>query len=251
MNAINFCYLVASVLFILGLKGMTRPKTAVRGNMLGSIGMLIAVVATLFDAGITNWTGIIVGIVIGSAVGVFIAQKVEMTAMPELVALFNGLGGLASFLVAFAALLAPEMETVTEMVGLKGRKVATEVLQALPFETSTLIATAISGLIGAVTFSGSLVAFGKLSEASWVDSLPRLPGGSKANAVVLVVAILLGIWVVSGSSAFAYFLMVLVALLLGVWFGFCQHRRSRYAGRDRSVELLFRARRFRDWVRAQ
>ena len=102
-------YLAASVLFILGLKGLTSPRTALRGNLLGATGMLIAVAATLLVRQIVSFELILVGIAIGSVVGVVAALKVPLTAMPELVALFNGFGGGASALVAAAAVLSPAM----------------------------------------------------------------------------------------------------------------------------------------------
>ena len=92
-NLINAAYLAASVLFILGLKGLTSPRTALRGNLLGATGMLIAVAATLLARQIVSFELILVGIAIGSVVGVVAALKVPLTAMPELVALFNGFGG--------------------------------------------------------------------------------------------------------------------------------------------------------------
>ena len=102
---INIGYLVASVLFILGLKGLTHPRTAVRGNLLGAVGMLLAVLLTLTNQRIISYEWIILGLVVGGAIGAALAIKIEMTSMPELVAVFNGFGGIASVLVAGAALL--------------------------------------------------------------------------------------------------------------------------------------------------
>ena len=140
---INIGYLIASVLFIFGLKGLTHPRTAVRGNLLGATGMLLAVVLTLINQKIVSFEMILVGLVIGAAIGTVLAKKIQMTAMPELVALFNGFGGAASVLVAGAALIESTIGIDVPM-------------------TQLTIATAASGLIGAVTFWGSLVAFGKL-----------------------------------------------------------------------------------------
>ena len=94
---INIGYLVASVLFILGLKGLTHPRTAVRGNLLGATGMLLAVVLTLTNQQIISYEMIILGLIIGGAIGAALAIKIEMTSMPELVAVFNGFGGLPRF----------------------------------------------------------------------------------------------------------------------------------------------------------
>ena len=125
---VNIAYLIAAALFIFGLKGLSHPRTAVRGNLIGAVGMLLAVVVTLLDRQILSYEWIILGFVIGGAVGAVFAVKVEMTAMPQMVALFNGFGGGASALVAGAALL--------------------EALQGNP-STQLTVATVASGLIGA------------------------------------------------------------------------------------------------------
>ncbi|MCA9046887.1 MAG: NAD(P)(+) transhydrogenase (Re/Si-specific) subunit beta, partial [Planctomycetaceae bacterium] len=93
---IDLSYLVAAVLFILGLKGMTRPKTAVRGNLYGALGMLIAVVATLVNQEVVGYSLILAGVIVGSLIGAYIAITVKMEGMPEMVALLNGLGGAGS-----------------------------------------------------------------------------------------------------------------------------------------------------------
>jgi len=140
---IQVAYILASVLFILGLKGLSHPRTAVRGNLTGAIGMLIAIVATLLDKNIISYEYILVGTLAGSVAGALFALKVKMTAMPQMVALFNGFGGAASVLVAGAVL-------------------SESLLRGGEGGMQFLVATAASGLIGAVTFWGSLVAFGKL-----------------------------------------------------------------------------------------
>ena len=144
----NLAYLLAAILFIFGIKGLTHPRTAVRGNMLGGLGMLIAAAVTIISPdnfGTTGWVLIGIGVAIGTVAGWFLALKIQMTAMPQLVALFNGFGGIASFLVAGAVLH--------------------QYLGADKFiDKQMIIATAVSGLIGAVTFSGSLIAFAKLQE---------------------------------------------------------------------------------------
>ncbi|MDX1388843.1 MAG: NAD(P)(+) transhydrogenase (Re/Si-specific) subunit beta, partial [Acidobacteriota bacterium] len=150
---INLAYLFASALFIFGLKGLTHPRTAVRGNLLGATGMLIAIVVTLADPRLVGLDEPILGfgtilgaMVVGALVGSVLALKIQMTGMPQMVALLNGFGGLASVLVAGAALVE-----------------ANELSQGLG-DYQFLIATAASGLIGSVTFWGSLVAFAKLQE---------------------------------------------------------------------------------------
>ena len=104
LSIVNFVYLVAVVLFILGLKCLSHPRTAVRGNLMGASGMLIAIVVTLFDQNIVRFEFIVMGLLIGTVLGAAFAFRIAMTSMPQLVALFNGLGGAASMLVAGAAL---------------------------------------------------------------------------------------------------------------------------------------------------
>ena len=128
-------------MFIVGLKQMSHPKTAVRGNMLGAVGMFLAIVAAAFDRSIGGYVFIMLGLVAGTIIGYFLAQRVQMTGMPQLVGLLNGLGGGASVLVAWADLLLHDNQT-----------------------TDALIAIGITGLIGAVTLTGSLVAYAKLEE---------------------------------------------------------------------------------------
>ena len=144
-------YLVSAVMFIFGLKGLTRVRTARRGNALASFAMLLAIVTTLLDLGLVDYRWIITGLVVGGLIGAVAALKVEMTAMPEMVALFNGFGGGASALVALSILWADLIEkgepgTATGLIG-----------------ADASISAALSVLIGSVTITGSLVAFLKLS----------------------------------------------------------------------------------------
>ena len=137
---INLAYMAASVLFIYGLKMMGRTETARQGNTVSAVGMLLAIVATLFSSGL-SYIWIILGLIIGSAIGMYMARSVQMTAMPEMVALLNGCGGLASFLVGWA-----------------------EYLHEPNMTTFTAAATFLTILVGGITFTGSMVAFAKLSE---------------------------------------------------------------------------------------
>ncbi len=141
---VNIAYLVAASLFIFGLKGLSHPRTAVRGNLLGALGMLLAIVITLLDQSIVGYGIILAGIVVGGGIGAVLAVRIKMTDMPQLVALFNGFGGVASVLVAGAALL--------EVAVLKGT------LGSIALNAQFSISTFASGLIGAITFWGSLVA---------------------------------------------------------------------------------------------
>ena len=144
-DVISVGYLVAAVLFILGLKGLGRPRTAVRGNLMGATGMLVAILVTLLDQSIISYLTLAVALLIGSVVGVLLAVKVKMTSMPELVALFNGFGGGASVLVATASFI--------------------EAVDLGSADNRLAIAAGVTALIGAVTFSGSIIAFFKLQES--------------------------------------------------------------------------------------
>jgi len=145
---INLAYLVSAILFIFGLKRQQSPATARTGNVLSSLGMLVAVVATLFLYDILDPWMIVAGLVLGGGIGAILARQVEMTAMPELVAAFNGFGGLASALVAGAEV---------------ARYVEGSAIPVGPFDSVSAITIALSILIGTVTFSGSFIAYGKLS----------------------------------------------------------------------------------------
>jgi len=203
---VKIAYIVASVLFILGLKAMGRPRTAVRGNLLGSSGMALAVLVTLFAIYRSGgrFEFIIAGVLIGSVIGVILAQRIKMTAMPQLVALFNGFGGGASVFVAGADLLQAGDRAIDPDT-----------------QFAVLVATAASGLIGAVTFWGSLVAFGKLQEISWMRKPFRVPAQQPINIALAVVCILLAMLMVWGESGWAsllcYALLLIFASLLGVF----------------------------------
>ena len=189
---IDLAYLIASILFILGLKGLSHPRSAVRGNMYGALGMLVATVAAMSSGGL-DFTWIIVGMIVGAAVGVWFALKTKMTAMPQLVALLNGFGGGSSLLVAGVELA---LHSQTQM---------------------GLIASAACGLIGAVTFSGSLVAYGKLEELKIARDI-RLPGQQALNGLLLASCIGLSVWLVyQPQLVFLYWLIVILGLVLGVF----------------------------------
>jgi len=161
---INMAYVVAAILFVLGLKMMSSPATARKGNLTSAVGMFIAVVVTLGDQAIIDFRWIALGIVIGSLIGVLGARMVAMTAMPEMVAVFNGFGGLASLLVGWAALYEHEMTTFV------------------------LATVALSILIGGLTFTGSMIAFAKLAEK--MPTKPLLFAGQQVVNGALVIAIL-------------------------------------------------------------
>ncbi len=209
---INLAYLLAGVLFIFGLKGLTHPRTAVRGNLLGALGMLVAVVATLVDQQIVSYTLILAGMVVGGAVGAVLAQRIQMTAMPQLVALFNGFGGAASALVAGAELLRGALSSPGEQAAQQAAATAAEALGV-----DQLVAVVASGLIGAVTFWGSMIAFGKLQEIRWLKKPIHFPGQHPLNAVLGIAMLALGAAVVANpEQVWLYWALVAVASVLGV-----------------------------------
>jgi NAD(P) transhydrogenase subunit beta len=189
---INLSYVVAAILFIYGLKLLGHPGTARKGNQLSAVGMLVAVVFTLLDQNILSYGWIIVGILAGSAVGAYAARTIEMTSMPEMVALFNGFGGVASLMVGWAALSEPELNSFI------------------------LITIFLSILIGGVTFTGSLVAWGKLSEK--ISGRPILFSGQRiVNSALLAAIVLCGIMFVNyPDTSFWLYLAILLAIALGI-----------------------------------
>jgi NAD(P) transhydrogenase subunit beta len=163
---VNLAYLAAAVLFIFALKAMASPRRARAGNLLGAAGMLLAIVVTLLATETVSWVGIIIGLVVGAAAGAFLALTVKMTAMPQMVAVFNGLGGLASALVVIGAFLA-------EPAG---------------GDLRFVVMVAVSTLIGWVTFTGSAVAFAKLQ--GLIETRPvTFPFQRLANFAALALAV--------------------------------------------------------------
>ncbi|MBI2916629.1 MAG: NAD(P)(+) transhydrogenase (Re/Si-specific) subunit beta [Chloroflexi bacterium] len=193
---VALAYLLAAALFILGLKGLAHPRTAVRGNLMAALGMLIAVVVTLFDRQIVSFEVILAGLVVGGLFGALLAVRVPMTGMPQMVALLNGFGGIASALVAGAALL----------------EVSGGVMPSLQMA----VATAAAGLVGAVTFWGSLVAFIKLQGLA-LEKPVLLPGRHGILVMVAVLSLALAGWLVADpSNHLAYWALVAAASLLGL-----------------------------------
>jgi NAD(P) transhydrogenase subunit beta len=196
-TVVKLVYLLSACLFIIGLRGLSHPRTAVRGNLLGSVGMLLAVVVTLLDREIVGYEVIAAGLVVGSAVGTILALKIKMTAMPQLVGMFNGFGGGASLLVAGAVLI----ETV-----LLGRRASTQLT----------VATVTSGLIGAVTFWGSLVAFGKL-QGIVTEKPVRYRGEQVVKALFLVASLTIGVFIIRDPGRILfYWVLVACASVLGI-----------------------------------
>jgi H+-translocating NAD(P) transhydrogenase subunit beta len=179
-NFIDVLYIVAFSLFIYGLMGLTGPRTAVRGNRIAAVGMAIAVIATLLLPGMGNWGLIILGVALGTLVGVPAARQVKMTAMPQMVALFNGVGGGAVALIAWV-----EFRTTG---GFNGPP------------TYVVIFSLFAAIVGSVSFWGSNIAFGKLQEI--LPGRPITLGAAQqaVNGVLLVGAIACGVAIASGST---------------------------------------------------
>jgi NAD(P) transhydrogenase subunit beta len=190
-------YLLAAMLFVGGIKGLTRPRTAVRGNQMAAIGMLVAVVVALLDKSILSYEWILGGVVLGSLIGTVLATRIQMTAMPQMVALLNGFGGGASLCVAAASFLG-----LAETEGMQG--------------LVALVAICVTLLIGAVTLTGSAVAFAKLQEL-----LPGRPLGFRGirsfNLLLFVAVLALAGSLISGSGdSGTLILLTVLALVLGV-----------------------------------
>ena len=197
MEYINLFYVLAAVLFIIGLKKLSHPKTARNGNIIASIGMLIAIVATLVGFDVLDFKLIAVGMIIGAIIGATFAIKVKMTGMPQMVAIFNGFGGGASALVA-AAEFYTKAETVDQTT----------------FLFSTIV---ISVLVGTLTFTGSFIAFGKLQ--GFISGQPIVFKGQKVlNAIIalLIIAFAIGVVVVPANMYWYFLGLLIFSALLGI-----------------------------------
>jgi len=194
VNIIDFIYLISAVLFMLGIKNLSSPATAKFGNKLSIAGMLVAILATLASPDMFGYTMIIIAIAIGAAIGGYAAIKVEMTSMPEMVALFNGCGGAASALVAMA-----------EFTGHTG-----------PFASFTMITLLLSVIIGGLTFTGSIIAYTKLQGI--ISTRPiTYPFQQVVNAGIVLLTIFLAYMVFQNpDNIFAFSLIIVLALCLGV-----------------------------------
>ncbi|NQT98306.1 MAG: NAD(P)(+) transhydrogenase (Re/Si-specific) subunit beta [Candidatus Marinimicrobia bacterium] len=197
---IPVAYLVSAVLFIMGLKQLSHPKTAPRGNQTAAIGMLIAIIATLLYRDVIDYTLIIAGIIIGGAIGAYVARTVEMTAMPQMVAIFNGFGGGASLLVATAEFY----RLITGMEAIAG---------------FTMTAIGLSIIIGGITFTGSIVAFAKLQGI--MRGAPILFKGQQiVNSILLIGTVTLTVLAVMVGAEAGFYIpaIIVVALILGYMF---------------------------------
>ena len=185
-------YLTAACLFIFGLKRLSSPATARAGNTTASVGMLLAVVVTLLNAGIVDYTAVIAGLLAGGAAGAVLARRVAMTGMPQLVAAFNGFGGAASGMVA-----------------------AAEFLTEAPLAVDTGVTVTLSTVVGAATFTGSFVAFGKLQ--GLIPGRPLMVKGQAALDAALAAALVgAGVWMTASGGRAALWTAVGLAALFGV-----------------------------------
>ena len=193
---IPIIYLLSAVFFILGLRQLSHPRTALKGNKTASIGMLLAIIATLLNNQILDFQSIFIAILIGSAIGTLLAKKVEMTSMPQLVALFNGFGGAASLLVA-----------------------AAEFYRGGAFPAFIFFIITFSVLIGSVTFSGSFIAFLKL-QGIMRGSPVQFKGQHVFNGLLVVLVILSSLYGILNSSQLSSMFLIIIgaSLLLGILF---------------------------------
>lgn len=188
----NLLYLVSATLFIFGLKGLSSPRTARRGNLLAMVGMFIAIVVTLLDKQILDFTYIIAGIIIGGAIGAISARRVPMTAMPQMVAIYNGFGGGASALVAMAEFLRMTNQP----------------------QVDVRVTLVLSLLVGMITFTGSFIAFGKLQGI--VKGAPVIfPFQQPLNFILFAGAVVMGVLFVLAKTSF--FNAVMITLIGAVW----------------------------------
>jgi NAD(P) transhydrogenase subunit beta len=202
-NVINFAYLISIILFIVGLKKLTSPATARQGNFIAGIGMMIALVATLLDRHIITYEWIILGCVLGAPIGFISARRVKMTSMPEMVALFNGVGGGAVALIA-----------LSEYYGWTTHPVLTR----LTVTTDVEVASLFSLIIGSISFWGSVIAFLKLSER--ISGKPvTFPGQKFVNALVGLGVLAAAGYLLINAGADPYLITVGIAIA-GAFLGF-------------------------------
>ena len=198
-NLTGFAYLIAAVCFILALRGLSSPESARKGNAMGVIGMVIAIGTTLADPQILSFELILAGVVIGGAIGTIVALKIQMTALPQLVAAFHSLVGLAAVFVAAAAFFSPEAYGI----GVLGN-----------INAASLIEMSLGTAIGAITFSGSLIAFGKLQGV--LSGAPLVFKGQHAlNAILGITLVALVVYLVQSNSADAFWAIVVLSIVLG------------------------------------
>lgn len=184
---LSFAYLVSSILFILSIRGLASPETARRGNVLGMIGMAIAIIVTMYSPLVSEYHWIIQSILIGGAIGTYTALKVKMTSLPQMVAAFNGLGGLSAVFISMAEILAG---------------------------SQTWIETSIGMLIGALAFSGSMIAFAKLQGLIPGKAIV-FPGQQFLNLLLALATITICVWFCLEGERNLFYILAALAILLG------------------------------------
>ncbi|MEZ5799645.1 MAG: NAD(P)(+) transhydrogenase (Re/Si-specific) subunit beta [Nitratireductor sp.] len=202
MSLAAFLYLVSGVLFILALRGLSHPTTSRQGNWFGMVGMAIAIVTTLFLAqpSAGRWFLIVAGLALGGGFGAYVARKIPMTAMPQLVAAFHSLVGLAAVMVAAGALYAPHSFGIGEVGSI---------------HAGSLVEMVLGVAIGAITFSGSIIAFAKL-DGRMSGKPIMLPARHLINIVLAVALLVLVVQFVRSESHFLFWVITLLSLVLGV-----------------------------------
>ena len=199
-NLSALAYLVASVLFILALRGLSSPVTSRQGNLFGMIGMAIAIVTTMMSPEVVSYPVILAGIVIGGAIGTLVALRIQMTALPQLVAAFHSLVGLAAVCVAAAAFSAPASYGITDATGIR-------------FESRIEMVIGIA--IGAITFTGSVIAFAKLQ--ALLSGRPLVFWGQHyLNLLIGLAIVALGVWFCMEQMPLAFVLVTVLSLVLGL-----------------------------------
>jgi NAD(P) transhydrogenase subunit beta len=199
-NLSALLYLVASICFIMALRGLSSPLTARGGNLYGIIGMVIAIGTTLASPGVLSYPEILAGIAVGGTIGTIVALRIQMTALPQLVAAFHSLVGLAAVCVATAAFFAPAAYGIGEVGAIHGQ---------------SLIEMSLGTAIGAVTFTGSIIAFGKLQ--GLITGAPLVfPGQHWLNAALGVALVAIIVWFFMDQAPLQFWLIVGISLLLGL-----------------------------------
>ena len=199
-NVSAIAYLIASVCFILALKGLSSPASSRTGNLVGIVGMVIAVVTTLASPGVMSYGDILAALVAGGAIGTAIALRIQMADMPQLVAAFHSLVGMAAVLVATAAFYAPDAYGIGTVGAIR---------------TASLVEMSLGLVIGAITFTGSVVAFVKLQ--GLVSGAPVMfPGQHLVNLAIGLAIIAIAVWFAIDQSPTAFWLMTGLAFLIGV-----------------------------------
>lgn len=199
-NLFNFLYLIASICFIYALRALNAPDSARKGNVVGMIGMALALFVAFCDARVTNYFMISFAIILGGAVGIVIAKKIPMTSLPQLMAGFHSFVGLAAVLVAIAAYFAPAVFGIGDFNS---------------FYVSSLIEMSLGAAIGAITFTGSIVAFGKLQGI--LSSKPIIiPERHMINGLLGILILVMILMFCSTASPYVLFAIILASLVLGV-----------------------------------